>query len=110
MYAGAKTNNKIYVNGESQTLSQIQGTFSSVNSNFNAGSGRISSWLNDQNWLMNMNVANFKIYNRELTQQEITNNFNANYSRFYAEKDGLSPNTASTSAYQIKQDYPNSAD
>jgi hypothetical protein len=59
---------------------------------------------------MNMNVANFKVYNRELTQQEITNNFNANKSRFYAEKDGLSPGTASSSAYQIKQDYPSSTD
>ena len=110
MYAGAKTNNKIYVNGESQTLSQIQGTFSAINSNFNSGAGRISSWLYDQNWLINMNLANFKIYNRELTQQEITNNFNANKSRFYAEKDGLSPNTASSSAYQIKQDYPSATD
>ncbi len=110
MYAGAKTNNKIYVNGESQTLSQIQGTFSTVNSNFNSGAGRISSWLNDQNWLINMNVASFKIYNRELTAQEITNNFNASSTRFYAEKDGLSPTTASSSAYQIKQDYPNSTD
>lgn len=110
MYAGAKTNNKIYVNGESQTLTQIGGVFGSVNSNFNSGAGRISGWRNDGNWKMNMNVANFKIYNRELTQQEITNNYNANNSRFYAEKDGLSPNTASTSAYQIKQDYPNSAD
>lgn len=110
MYAGAKSNNKIYVNTESQALSQIQGTFSTVNSNFNAGAGRISGWRFDASWKMNMNVANFKIYNRELTQQEITNNFNATNSRFYAEKDGLSPNTASTSAYQIKQDYPNSAD
>ena len=110
MYAGAKTNNKIYVNGESQTMTQIGGVFGSVNSNFNSGAGRISGWRNDGNWKMNMNVANFKIYNRELTQQEITNNYNANNSRFYAEKDGLSPNTASTSAYQIKQDYPNSAD
>jgi hypothetical protein len=59
---------------------------------------------------MNMNVANFKVYNRELTSQEITNNFNANKSRFYAEKDGLSPGTASSSAYQIKQDYPSSTD
>lgn len=110
MYAGAKTNNKIYVNGESQTMTQIGGVFGSVNANFNSGAGRISGWRNDGNWKMNMNVANFKIYNRELTQQEITNNYNANNSRFYAEKDGLSPNTASTSAYQIKQDYPNSAD
>jgi hypothetical protein len=110
MNTGSKTNNKIYVNGESQSMSQIGGVFSSVNSNFNSGVGRISSWSNDLNWRMNMNVANFKIYNRELTQQEIINNFNANNSRFYAEKDGLSPNTASSSAYQIKQDYPNSTD
>lgn len=110
MNTGSKTNNKIYVNGESQVMSQLAGTFSSVNSNFNSGNGRISGWRNDFNWKLKMNVANFKVYNRALTQQEITNNFNANKSRFYAEKDGLSPNTASTSAYQIKQDYPNSTD
>jgi hypothetical protein len=110
MNAGAKTNNKIYVNGESQTMNQVYGTFNTANANFNSGAGRISSWRNDFNWRMNMNVANFKMYNRELTQQEITNNFNANKSRFYAEKDGLSSQTASTSAYQIKQDYPNSTD
>jgi Concanavalin A-like lectin/glucanases superfamily len=110
MYAGAKTNNKIYVNGESQAMSQLAGTYTAANATFNAGAGRISSWRNDLNWRMNMNVANFKVYNRELTQQEITNNFNANKSRFFAEKDGLSPNTASSSAYQIKQDYPSSTD
>ena len=110
MYAGSKTNNKIYVNGESQSLSQIQGTFSTTNSNFNSVIGRLSSWRFDLNWLMNLNVASFKIYNRELSQQEITNNFNAFRTRFYAENDGLSPSTASTSAYQIKQDYPNSTD
>ncbi len=110
MNAGSRTNNKIYVNGESQSLSQIAGTFGSVNSNFNSGNGRISSWRNDLNWTMDMNVANFKIYNRELTQQEITNNFNANKSRFYPERNGLTASTASTSAYQIKQDYPNSTD
>lgn len=110
MYNGAKTNNKIYVNGESQTMNQVYGTFNTANASFNGGAGRISSWRNDLNWRMNMNVANFKLYNRELTQQEITNNFNANKSRFYAEKDGLSPGTASSSAFQIKQDYPSSTD
>jgi hypothetical protein len=110
MNASSKTNNKIYVNGESQAMSQVAGSFGSVNSSFNAGAGRISGWRNDATWKMNMNVANFKVYNRELTQQEITNNFNANKSRFYAEKDGLSPGTASSSAYQIKQDYPSSTD
>ena len=110
MYTGDKTNNKIYVNGESQTMSQISSVFGSVNSNFNSGAGRISGWRNDANWKMNMNVASFKIYKRELSQQEITNNYNASSTRFFAERDGLSPNTASTSAYQIKQDYPNSTD
>lgn len=110
MNAGSKTNNKIYVSGVSESMSQVSGTFSTVNSNFNSGAGRISSWLFDSNWFMNMNVASFKIYNRELTQQEITNNFNVTKQRFYLENSGLSPETASTSAYQIKQDYPNSQD
>lgn len=110
MYAGSKTNNKIYVNGESQSLSQIRGSFSATNSTFNSGAGRISSWLNDLTWRMNLNVSSFKLYNRELSPQEITNNFNASRTKFYAERDGLSPQTASTSAYQIKQDYPASVD
>ena len=63
MNAGAKTNNKIYVNGESQTMNQVYGTFNTANANFNSGAGRISSWRNDLNWRMNMNVANFKMYN-----------------------------------------------
>jgi hypothetical protein len=110
MYSGSKTNNKIYVNGDRQALEQILGSFNNANALFNNGSGRISSWLNGLTWLVNMNLSSFKIYNRELTAQEITNNFNASSTRFYAEKDGLSPTTASSSAYQIKQDYPNSAD
>jgi hypothetical protein len=110
MNANSKTNNKIYVNGESQTMSQVAGVFGSVNSVFNSGAGRISGWRNDASWKMNMNLANFKVYNRELTPQEITNNFNTSKTRFYAERDGLCPATASTSAYQIKQDYPGSTD
>lgn len=110
MNANSKTNNKIYVNGESQTMSQVAGAFGSVNSVFNSGAGKISGWRNDASWKMNMNLANFKVYNRELTPQEITNNFNTSKTRFYAERDGLSPQTASTSAYQIKQDYPGSTD
>ncbi len=110
MYAGSKTNNKIYVNGEIQSLTQILESFSASNANFNSGEGRISGWLAGLTWRMNMNVASFKIYNRELSPQEITNNFNASRTKFFAEGDGLSPQTASSSAYQIKQDYPNSPD
>lgn len=110
MNSGSNTNNKIFVNGEIQTLSQLAGTFGATNANFNSGLGRIACWRNDLSWLINMQLASFKIYNRELTQQEIDNNFDAFRTKFYAEKDGLSPNTASSSAYQIKQDYPNSTD
>ena len=111
MNAGSVSNNKIYVNGINQTsLSQVYSGFNSTNANFNSGSGRISGWRNDLNWLMNLNVASFKLYNRELSQQEITNNFNASKQRFYPDNSGLSPETASSSAYQIKQDYPNSQD
>lgn len=110
MNAGSNAGNKIYINGTSETLSQIAGTFSTVNSVFNSGAGRLSSWTFDGNWYMNMNVASFKVYNRELTQAEITNNFNSTKQRFYPDNSGLSPETASSSAYQIKQDYPNSPD
>lgn len=110
MYSGSKTNNKIYVNGDSQALSQILTSFNSTNATFNAGAGRISSWRSGLTWLMNLNVASFKIYNRELSTQEITNNFNSTRQRFFPDNSGLSPETASSSAYQIKQDYPNSVD
>ena len=111
MNSGSNSNNKIYVNGVNQTsLSQVYTGFNTANANFNSGAGRIAGWRNDSSWLMNLNVASFKIYNRELSQQEITNNFNASKQRFYPDNSGLSPETASTSAYQIKQDYPNSVD
>lgn len=110
MYTGSRTNNKIYVNGESQSMSFSSGTFNGPNGNFNSGSGRISGWRYDSGWKMSMNVASFKIYTRELSAQEITNNYRAYQSKYYAEGDGLSPATASSSAYQIKQDYPSSPD
>lgn len=110
MYSGSKTNNKIYVNGDSQALTQILTSFNSTNATFNAGAGRISSWRSGLTWLMNLNVASFKIYNRELSPQEITNNFNSTRQRFFPDNSGLSPETASSSAFQIKQDYPNSVD
>jgi hypothetical protein len=79
MYTGAKTNNKIYVNGVNENLTLTSGTFSSINSNFNSGQGKISGWRysgQPTTWLMNLNVASFKIYNRELTAQELTNKLN----------------------------------
>jgi hypothetical protein len=76
------TNNKIYVNGEIQTLSQISGTESAANRNFNSGNGRISGWLNDTGYNQSMDLSQFKIYNRALTAQEILQNYNATKKRY----------------------------
>ncbi|MHA8096957.1 fibrinogen-like YCDxxxxGGGW domain-containing protein [Aquirufa antheringensis] len=112
MYSGNVANNKIYVNGVSQTLGQqISGyDYVSAKAVFNSGEGRIGSWRSDLSWLINMQIASFKVYNRGLTAQEVANNLKVSRNRFYTENDGLTANTASTSAYQIKQDYPNSPD
>jgi hypothetical protein len=76
------TNNKIYVNGEIQTLSQI--LFSEISNlrNFNNGSGKISGWLYDGGYNQSMDLGSFRIYNRALTQQEVLQNYNATKSRF----------------------------
>jgi hypothetical protein len=81
MNQGTTVGNKIYVNGISQILSLNSGLVRS-GAAFNSGIGRISSWSYDYGWLMNMQVANFRVYKRELTQQDILDNYNAEKSRF----------------------------
>ena len=76
------SNNKIYINGQQQTLSQIVTAESAVQRNFNSGVGRISGWRADSAYKMNMDLGAFRIYNRALTQEEITINFNAGRDRF----------------------------
>ena len=76
------TNNKIYINTVSQTLSQQQGGENSSYRNFNSGNGRISGWRNDYSYSINMNCASFKVYNRALTTKEITQNYTALKGRF----------------------------
>ncbi len=84
------TNNKIYIDGQSQTLSQVGGTENASNRNFNSGVGRISSWVFDNNYHQLMDMALFRVYNRALTQAEITNNFNLFRKRFYPEENIVS--------------------
>lgn len=74
------TNNKIYINGQLQSLSQYGGT--EQGKSFNSGSGRISSWRNDTGYCMPMNCAIFRVYDRALTQTEVLQNFNTQKSRF----------------------------
>ena len=82
MNAGSVTSNKIYVNGVQQSLAQILGTPSSANISFNNGVGRIASWTINTNYLQQMYLTKFKIYNRELTQTEITAKFNKDKARY----------------------------
>jgi len=75
-------NNKIYINGVSQALSQQLSTENTGNRNFNSGNGRIGGWRSDLNYKMSMSCATFKVYNRSLTQLEITRNFEAKRGRY----------------------------
>lgn len=67
--------NKIYVNGASQPLSQQLGSEYPPYRNFGGGQGRIACWANDLNYLMQMQCALFRVYNRSLTQEEINQNY-----------------------------------
>ena len=76
------TNNKIYVNGVNQTLSQQYSSENANSRNFNSGYGTICGWLASSGYYMNQQVSSFRVYNRALTQSEITQNYNAQKSRF----------------------------
>jgi hypothetical protein len=79
----AYTNNKIYINAISRTLSQQLGTENGANRSFNNGDGRIAIWRASlSTYFIDMNCAIFKVYNRALTQAEINQNFNALRGRF----------------------------
>jgi hypothetical protein len=78
----AYTNNKIYINGQNQSLSQVLSTENASNRNFNSGNGRISSWLADNNYYIPMDLAQFRVYNRSLSAQEVLQNYNASKKRY----------------------------
>jgi len=76
---------KIYINSQSQVLSQQVDTTSNTRFSFTSDSslgfpGR--AFTNGGLLLINMDVALFKVYNRALTQAEVTQNFNAHKGRF----------------------------
>ena len=69
------SNNKIYVNGQNQTLSQVTGSESAGFRSFNSGNGRLSSWLASNAFNISMDIAQFRIYSRALTTTEVLQNF-----------------------------------
>ena len=73
------TNNKLYINGNLQTLSQQLGT--TGNAPGFSSNLRLCSW-NSGGFYGNLQYGNLQVYNRALSQTEITQNYNAQKSRF----------------------------
>ncbi len=76
------SNNKIYIDGQLQSISQVTGTENATNRTFNSGNGRISSWLANDSYFISMDLAQFSVYNKALSQNEITQNYNSMKKRF----------------------------
>jgi len=75
------TNNVMYINGASQTLAQQISNQNPSNLSFNSGNGTIGNGT-DTNFPIQMDLAIYRVYNRELSQAEVIQNFNANKGRF----------------------------
>lgn len=77
-------NNKIYINGVSESIEELRpsAAYNSGNMNFNNGAGKICGRVIDDNYNLPQEVALFRVYNKELTQAEITANYNEVKDRF----------------------------
>ena len=78
----AVTNNKIFINGVEQTLSQVAGTPQPGNISLASGFCRMGGQYLDYTYKIPMEIGLFKMYNKVITQQQITDSFNTNRSRF----------------------------
>lgn len=76
------TNNKMYINTSGQTLTTTAPGELAGYRNFYNGQGGIGSWLINYASCTPMQCSIFRIYNRELSQAEINQNFEANRTRF----------------------------
>lgn len=89
------TNNKIYINGEQQSLSQVLtgSGESALRRNFNFGFGRIGGFRGSNNYFFNGDISIFRVYNRALTKEEIMKNYSSGRKRYEIRpsilKDGL---------------------
>ena len=78
------SNNKIYINGNEQILSnQLSPAVpNATNVNFNSGQGRIGGFRFANNYFMPMDMSVFRIYNRPLTKDEIMKNYSAEKKKY----------------------------
>lgn len=81
-----KTNQKIYINSVALSLDQVAGSDDTLFRQFSGGSTSIMAFGTRRNSAavrpMNYDAALIKVYNRELSQEEVTQNFNAHKGRF----------------------------
>ena len=75
-------NNKIYIDGILQTLSQQQGTTNLTSIRSFSSTFRLSGWPNSTDYIINGDYSYVRAYNRELSQQEILQNYHAGLQRF----------------------------
>lgn len=74
------TDNKLYIDGNLKSISAVlnnDGACKNFTDNF-----QINSWNNNDGYFNKANIAYFRIYNRELSQEEVTQNYNATKQRF----------------------------
>ena len=77
------TNNKIYINGNIQSLSHKYPDGESVpGRNFNSGNGRIGGYLGNNSYLFKGDISIFRVYNRALTKDEIMKNYSMDRTRY----------------------------
>jgi hypothetical protein len=77
------SNNKMYFNGKLyDTIEQIIGTEDTGNRTFSTGQMRISGWRNNTSYPVNQDLAIFRVYNKELSEAEVAQNYNAERVRF----------------------------
>ena len=84
------TNNKIYINGNLQSALEVVRAGNGENSNnrhFNVNNsdeavGRISGWRFNNDYRIPMEISLFRVYNKALTQEEVTERYDAVSGRF----------------------------
>ena len=83
LFTNQVQNNKIYIDAQLQTLSQQDSTTNLTTNRSFQSSFTIGSWNNNrETYNINADYGYVRVYNRELTQEEITQNYNAQKSRF----------------------------
>jgi hypothetical protein len=75
-------NNEIWINASQETLSQVVGTTNLTSTRTFSSQVNIGTWPNGSQYVPFLDCAIFKIYNKKLTSQEISQNFQALRGRY----------------------------